>query len=153
MKSSPILFREESRLPRLLTWPLVFLGAGVIATVGVGGLHGMQQSLFTLIVLGAVLSVLLLLEFVALVIEVRQNEVRFSFAPFYNRRIITANIQHWVIRTYHMRADPWTRYSWRPPKYCVELAMRDGSMVTLMSAHPEQLSHAIGEAKMLVAGH
>jgi hypothetical protein len=148
MKSSPILFREESRPPRLLTWPLVFLCAAVIASSSPQWLHEMPQIVLISIVLGGTLCALLLLEFVALVIEVRATEVQFSFAPFYQRRLVTANIQHWTIRTDHSPTGFGSRlYSWRAPKHCVELAMRDGSIVTIMSAHPEQFSHAIGIAR------
>ena len=104
---------------------MVFLSAGVIATACAGGLRGTQQSVFLLIILAIALCALLLLEFVALVVEVRETEVQFSFEPFYRRRIITANIQHWIIRTYRFSTDYSLRYSWRPPKHCVELAMNN----------------------------
>ena len=149
MKNSLVLFREQSRLPRLLTWPLVLLCAGVIASSSLQWLHGMPTIVFMSMVIGGTLCVLFLLELVALVLEVRDTEVRFSFAPFYRRRFNTANIQHWTIRTYHSRGGYvglWSR-SWRPPRHCVELAMKDGSIVTITSAHPAQFSHAIGVAK------
>jgi hypothetical protein len=152
MNRSTVLFHEESRPSRFLTWPVVFFAALVVAA-GLGSLRGVQPDVIIFVVLGAVLCVLLLLEFVALVIEVRESEVRFSFAPFYRRKIMTANIQRWVIKTYRFQpASSSIRYSWRPPKHCVEIEMKDGSFVTLISEHPEKLSRAIWEAKALAAG-
>jgi hypothetical protein len=152
MRSSLILFREESRPPRLLTWSLVLLGAGVVTSAGVRELHGTQREVFTFVVLGTALCVAILLEFLAVVLEVRETEVRYSFTPFYRRRIVIADIEDWTVKTYQSPANSSARYSWRPPKHCVELAMKDGSIFTVMSARPEQLSTAIGTANRMVVG-
>src|SRR5215831_19975277 len=64
MQNSSILYREESRPPRLLTWPVVLGVAGVIALTGGRELHERQPGGFTfLLFAGVTLSVVLLLEF------------------------------------------------------------------------------------------
>src|SRR5262249_17991531 len=92
MKSCLILFREESRPPRLLTWPLVFLGAGA---VWFGSRKAPEMVLFTVYALAGGLCAIFLLEFVAVAIEVTGTEVHFNILPFYRQRIEIANIQHW----------------------------------------------------------
>jgi hypothetical protein len=69
MKNGPILFLEESRTPRPLTWTLVVLGAGAIADTD-GRLSAQQPSLFVLYVIAGSLAAILLLEFVAISVEV-----------------------------------------------------------------------------------
>lgn len=152
MKPSPILSREESRPPRLLTWPLVFLGSGVVVSASGGRLFETHPGLFALYVFVGAFCTLVVLEFVAVAIEVTETEVRFCIAPFYRRRIAIANIQHWEVKTY-LNA-PWaSNRSWQPRKHCVELTMKDRSLFTLMSQHPEKLSTAIVTAKETSAGH
>ena len=153
MKNSPILFREESKPPRLLTWPLVLLVAGAIAAARSREIPATQPALFPLYVVAAVFCTVLLLEFIAVTIEVTESEVLFCISPFYKRRIVIANIQHWEIRTYPSPAPRNARYSWRPPKLGIELAMKDRSVVTITSMHSERLSLAISEAKEISAGH
>jgi len=154
MQNSSILYREESRPPRLLTWPVVLGVAGVIALTGGRELHERQPGGFTfLLFAGVTLSVVLLLEFVAVAVAVTETEVRFSFSPFYQRRIVIADIQHWEVRTYVSPASPSARYSWRPPRHCVELTMKDGALFAITSAHPEELSNAISKAREMSTGH
>lgn len=150
MKSSLVLAHEEFRPPRLLTWPLVFLGAGIVGSAVVRELHWTEQTVF-FIVLGAALCAVLLLEFVAVVIEVRETEIRFSVAPLYRRTIIIANIEHSTVKTYHSPGSPSAR-SWRPPKHCLELTMKDGTIFTITSTNPEQLLTAIETAKGMAVG-
>lgn len=151
MKSSHILFREEYRPPRLLTWSVVLIGASAVVSAGFRELPGAQPGLFALIILGAALSGIILLEFIALVIEVSELEVCFSVTPFYRRRMVIADIKHRAVKTYPSPANSNARYSWRPPKHGVELTMKDGSTFTLMSAHAEKLSAAIEAAGQMVA--
>jgi hypothetical protein len=60
MNEPPVLFREASRPPRLLTWPLVLLGAWAVATAP-------EPAVFAVFVFAVALCTLLLLEFVAVV--------------------------------------------------------------------------------------
>ncbi|HEY7404466.1 MAG TPA: hypothetical protein VIB39_13150 [Candidatus Angelobacter sp.] len=151
MQNLPMLYREESRPPRLLTWPLVFLGVGVIVATNSRELFQSQPALFALYVFAGGLVTVFLLEFVVVAIEVTGTEVRFSISPFYIRRIMVADILHDEVRTYPISATATGR-SWRPPKHCIELTMKSGSMVTLFSAHPEKILDAIGRAKEMSAG-
>lgn len=152
MKTSHILFHEESRPPRFLTWPLVFLGTVVVASKTIEGRPEIQRSVLTILAVCVALSVICFLEFLAVVVEVDENEVRFSVSPLYRRKVLTADIQHHVIRTYNIPADPASfGRSWRPPKRFVELTLKDGSLFAVMLMHPEQFSKAIIEARPLLA--
>jgi len=157
MKTSNTLFREECGLPRLLTWSLVLIGAGAIAWAGGAGLSNAQQKLLLAIVIGTTPWVLLLFESLRSVIEVDDAEVRFSFTPFYRRRFAIGDIHQLKVTTYHPLNNPENlrygyRSMWVAPTHCVELAMHDGSIFTLVSDHPERLSAAIGKAKTMAAG-
>jgi hypothetical protein len=150
MKSFSILYREESRPPRFLTWPLVFVVAGVMASVVGRELDERQPGAFTFLVFaGVAVCTVLLLEFVAVGVAVTTTEVRFCFSPFYQRRIVIADIQHWEVRTYVSPASPSADYSWRPPRHCVELTMKDGALFTISSTHAEEVSNAIRKAREL----
>ena len=152
MKEPSILFREVSRPPRLLTWPLVLIGAGAVATAPGRSMGESEQGVFAVIVFTGALCTLLLLEFVAVVVEVTETEVRFSVFPFYLRRAPVANIEHCEVHTYLCSNNTLTHRSyWIPPRHCVELIMKDGSPLTLMLEHPEWLSSAIGKAKRMAA--
>lgn len=153
MKSSLILFREESRPPRLLTWSLLLLGAGAVASAGAQEVHGTQREVLVFVVIGVALCAAVLLEFLTVAVEVSETELRFSFTPFYRKRITIADIAHCTVKTYHSPASPSARYSWRPPKHGVELAMKDGTTFTVLSAYPEELSTAIGAANGTVIGN
>jgi hypothetical protein len=153
MKTSLIFFREETRPSRWLTWPVVMVGVGAI-TFGGQGFSDSQQSTFRFVLVGGVLCALVLLELVALVLEVREMEVRFYLAPFYCRRIATANILRWTVRTYPASSGRTgvVRSYWQPPRHCVQLVMKDGSNCTLTVRHPQHLSEAIAKAKAIEAG-
>lgn len=154
MKSGPILYLEESRPPRVLTWTLVVLAACTIATAD-GNWSAPQPTIFTLYVIAGALCTLLLLEFVAISITVTPAEVRFSFSPVHRRRFAIADIRQWEVRTYsgsNFAGTYYRRiYSWRPPKHAVEFTMKDGSQVVLLSQHAEHLAHAIGRAKEIIS--
>jgi len=147
MKSTPVLYWEGYKPPRLLTWPLVFVAAGAIAWAGDRG------PVVVMLCVSGVLCALLLLEFTGVAVEVTEAEVRFCILPFYERIILISDIQHWEVRTYESLAPVWSRYSWRPPRHCVELIMKDGSRFSITSAHPEPLLHAIAKVKGMSAGH
>jgi hypothetical protein len=145
MKRSLVLFREESRLPRLITWPLVLIGAGALSWAA-GSMDNMERKLFLVAVIGAVPWVLLSLEFFLPVIEVRETELRFSFLPFYRRRVSISDIEHWTIMTYP-RPVQFGRGSWMTRKHCAEFTRKDGSVFTITLAHPERLAEAVERAK------
>ena len=152
MDPYPILFHEEYRPPRPLTWMLVLISAGAVAGAD-GRWREPQPSMLTFFVVAGALCVLLVLEFVAIGVEVTETEVLFRFAPFYLRRIAIADIRHWEVRTYFLPSPGFyyrRTYSWRPPRHCVELTMDDGRQFSITSEHPEQLSHAISRAKELI---
>lgn len=152
MKNGPILFLEETRPPRPLTWALVVLSAATIAGAD-GRIDAPQPSIFTLIVIAGALFTILLLEFIAVSVEVTTSYVQFSFSPFYWRRVAIADIQHWEARTYPGNSSSGrfsTTYTvrwWVPPTHCVELTMKDGSQVAFICLHAEHLAHAISRAK------
>lgn len=152
MNSAGILFREEYIPPRPLTWPLILIGSATVVSTMVRDLPRTHPGIFVLLILGAALAVALLMEFVALVIEVRGAEVTFSITPFYRRRIAVADIRHKAAKTYPSPATSTARFSWRPPRHGVELTMKDGSTFTLMSAHAEKLSAAIEAASEIGGG-
>lgn len=153
--ASSILFREVSRPPGLLILPLVSLGAVVIALAAVGQLEldEIQGSVFVFCFVLAALGTTFLLDFLAQVIEVTGTEIRSSFARFYRRRIMIADIHQWRIRN---DLGPPGKFSihYRPelPTHYVDLAMKNGSIFTIVSAHPERLSNAINSAKATVTG-
>lgn len=150
MKNGPILFLEESRPPRPLTWALVVLGGGTIAGAD-SGWNGPQPTMFSLYVIAGALLTILLLEFVAISVEVTTSHVQFFFAPFYRRRVAISDIQHWEVRTYPGNNFTGTYYHrtyfWKPPMHVVEVTMKDGSEVAFTSMHAEHLAHAISRAK------
>lgn len=69
MKTGPILFLEESRPPRPLTWSLVVLAVGAIVDTD-GKLSAEQPTLYVLYVIAGSLLTILFLEFVAISVEV-----------------------------------------------------------------------------------
>jgi hypothetical protein len=109
-----------------------------------------DPAVFAFFVFAVALCTLLLLEFVAVVIEVTASEIRFSVFPFYLRSIPVVNVQRSEARTYPS-PNPNALRTWIPPKHCVELTMKDGSLVTLMLDHPGRLSSAIAKAKRMAA--
>jgi hypothetical protein len=125
------------------------MGAGVVATAPDRSLR-VEPAVFAFFVFAVALCTLFLLEFVAVVIEVTEMEIRFSVLPFYLRRFPVANVQRSEARTYPSPNPNATRY-WIPPRHCVELTMKDGSLVTLMLDHPEWLASAIAKAKRMAA--
>jgi hypothetical protein len=109
-----------------------------------------DPAVFAFFVFAVVLCTLLLLEFVAVVIEVTASEIRFSVFPFYLRRSPLSMFS--VLKPGHIPArTPMLYAPWIPPKHCVELTMKDGSLVTLMLDHPGRLSSAIAKAKRMTA--
>ena len=84
MNPSSILYHEEFRPPRLLTWPLVFLGAGAVGLPTDTGLHKITPNLFY--ILAGACCVVLLLEFVAVTLEVTATEIEFRISPFYRQK-------------------------------------------------------------------
>ena len=155
---APILFLEESRPPRALTWTLVVLGAGAVAGAD-GGLHLSPPSLLTFFAVVGGLCTILLLEFVAISLEVTDTEVRFSIMPFYRRRALISDIQDWEARTYpapgYLSAGYFRLHIWLPdaPTHCILLRMKDGSRMEFTCVHAEHLAHAINRAKDLMDHH
>lgn len=153
---APILFLEESRPPRALTWTLVVLGAGAVAGAD-GGLRLSPPSLLTFFAVAGGLCTILLLEFVAITLKVTDTEVQFSISPFYRRRALISDIQDWEVRTYpevdysagyyYQWLGGWLRYG---PTHCVLLRMKDGSQMEFTCVHAEHLAHAINRAKDLI---
>ena len=137
------IFREESRPSRFLTWPIIFLGAVVVFANGKNA-----TVLSALYVFAGALLTVLLLEFMAVTLEVTEKEVRFS-APFYRRKIPIAGIRHWEVKTYPSANWRGVRrvYMWQPPKHSIGLTMINGAVFTITSDHPERLAHAIIKAK------
>ena len=148
MQNSPILFREESKPPRLLTWLVVFLAAGAVTWAG-----GRNPGQLAVYVYAGALCAVLFLELVSVFVEVTATEVLFCISPFYQRRIVIAEIQHCEVRTYPSPAKVTARLPWRPPKHCIELTMKDGSQFSITSVHPEGISHAISRAREMAMGH
>jgi hypothetical protein len=144
MDSHLTFYREESHLPRIVTWPLILGGAAVITAALGREIPDLSHSLLIPIVVGSALCAAFLLEFVGIVIEVRETEVRFSFVPFYRRAVAIADIRHW---SNHTREVGGSGRSWRAPKHAVELKMADGSVLEFFTEHPQQLSNAIRDAK------
>jgi len=134
---------------------LVVLGAGAIADTD-GRLSAQQPSLYLLYVIAGSLLTILLLEFVAISVEVTTSHVQFSFSPFYRRRVAISDIQYWEVRTYPGNNFAGTYYHrtyfWKPPRHVVEVTMKDGSQVAFNCMHAEHLAHAISRAKG-VANH
>lgn len=133
-----------------MTWMLVVLGAGAIADTD-GSLSAHQPSLYLLYVIAGSLLTILLLEFVAIALEVTTSHVQFSFSPFYRRRVAICDIQHWEVRTYpgtDFSGSYYGRaYFWKPPTHAVEVTLKDGSHVAFSCMHAEHLAHAISSAK------
>jgi hypothetical protein len=128
------------------------LAAGAIADAD-GGFNSPQPSLRTFFVVAGGLFTLLLLEFVAISVEVTDKEVRYSISPFYRRSVLIADIQHWEVRVrpntdfsgiYYYRA-------WKRPTHAVEVTLNDGSQVAFICLHAEHLAHAISRAKDIMS--
>jgi hypothetical protein len=133
------------------------LGAGAVAGAD-GGLRLSPPSLLTFLAVAGGLCTILLLEFVAVSLEMTDTEVRFSITPFYRRRALISDIQDWEVRTYPS-VYPAGYYSWlrgwlrEGPTHCVLVRMKDGSRMEFTCVHAEHLAHAINRAKDLMDHH
>jgi len=155
---------EEQHLPRLLVWPLAFVGAGAVYGVlpDSTDYNATQARVWWLIGTAVLVGLLLSLR---LLIEVKEGYLTVGFRPFYRRCIPLAEISRCQSFTFvppgnEMRytpmvatlssvlQEPQTQSVFRVPEtHGVQLTMTDGHTWRVSTAHPARLIHAIEHAK------